>query len=295
MNKTVKYITATEHDSGQRIDNYLFKKFKNVPKSYLYRIIRKGELRINKKRVKADYKLKINDMIRIPPLRVDDTPTKKKIPTHRKAIITNSILFENEDLLIINKPAGIAVHSGSGDDFGIIEIIREVFPYQPYLELVHRIDKETSGCLMIAKRRTVLLKLHELIKAGSILKKYQLMCHGHWPKALEKVQLDVSGKSAQTSFLLKKHYKNISLVEATLHTGRMHQIRIHASQSGYPIVGDNKYGNFKKDKALLKHNNLKHMYLHAASLAFDLDLGSNKHYEFEAPLPDYFTRILREQ
>lgn len=304
MSNKVQYLEITENEQGQRIDNFLFKKLKNVPKSFLYKIIRKGELRVNKKRIKAEYKLQLGDIVRVPPMQAGTASEPGVIPEGWVEKIKSCILLEHDHFLVINKPAGIAVHSGTGDHFGVIEILRAAFPYQPMLELAHRLDKETSGCLLIAKNRDALLRFHQMFKQSAIEKKYTLLAHGQWPQSLKKVELNLErgaigagqrgvrsteeGRFSKTYFKLIKHVGSQSLVEASLETGRMHQIRVHAAESGYPIVGDNKYGDWEKDKVLLPKKSMRHMYLHAHEVSF---VWTDQPYMVKAKLPEYFDRF----
>jgi len=305
MTSKVQYIEVTGNEDGQRVDNFLFKKLKNVPKSCLYKIIRKGELRVNKKRVKVETKLHIGDMVRIPPIKIEAVDAPRAIPDNWLDKIEKAILLEHDDFLILNKPAGIAVHSGTGDHFGVIEVLRTLFSHQPMLELAHRLDKETSGCLIIAKNRKALLRFHDMFKQARIDKKYRVLVHGHWPKQLKKVEMVLArgaigagqrgvktteaGKFSRTYFKLIKQYDEISELEASIETGRMHQIRVHTAESGYPVIGDNKYGDWEKDKALLIKKSMRHMYLHAHEINFE---WTDQPHSVRAPLPVYFSLLV---
>jgi 23S rRNA pseudouridine955/2504/2580 synthase len=301
----VQYITITDEHNGRRIDNFLFSQLKGVPKSMIYRIVRKGEVRINKKRVKPDYKLKAGDELRLPPIRTAEklppaTPSDQLAEKLEKAI-----LCEDDNLLIINKPAGFAVHGGSGLHLGLIEAMRLIRPDARFLELAHRLDRDTSGCLIIAKKRSVLRELHELLREGEIKKIYISLTMGHWPKPKNIITLSLTknvlqsgerivkhddfGKTAKTIFNIKKPLENADLVEVELHTGRTHQIRVHAQASGHPVAGDEKYGD-KVFNQFMKQKGLKRLFLHAASLDFTLP-SLKKHYHCEAELAEELMRV----
>lgn len=282
INKVTQVI-VNEKNIGQRIDNFLFTHLKGVPKSRIYRALRKGEVRVNKKRVDADYRLEKDDLIRIPPLRVSERP-KNRAPIWTLQRMEESLIYEDEQMLIINKPSGIAVHGGSGVDFGVIETWRELRPQLKMLELAHRIDRDTSGCLMIAKKRATLLALQDLQRAQGIEKVYLALVRGYWPGKklvdlpLEKnilqsgermVRVSDRGKESQSIFEPLQHYVGATLVKVTLLTGRTHQIRVHATHSGHPLAGDEKYGDKTFNKKI-RDLGLKRMFLHAASLQFKL-------------------------
>ncbi|BGI51463.1 MAG: 23S rRNA pseudouridine(955/2504/2580) synthase RluC [Buchnera aphidicola (Ceratovacuna japonica)] len=279
----VKKILVEEDSEGQRIDNFFKKKFKNISKNAIYTMIRKGRIRINKKRIKAKRKLKINDIIRIPPIYKINKDIKKKICINSyKNIIKKRILYEDKYLIIINKPKKIAVHGGSGINFGIIEIIRFMYPIEKNLELVHRLDKETSGILLISKKRFVLRDLHKQIKNRTTKKIYTAVIHGCWPKKRKKVKLPLlktkniygkrlvivkkNGKISETWFKIKKKYKKITIMQIRPITGRTHQIRVHTSKIGHPIVNDNRYGDRNLDKKININN--KNLCLHACEFSF---------------------------
>lgn len=292
---TVRQVCVTDTAVGQRIDNYLLRYLKGVPKPYIYKIIRQGQVRVNKKRIDVHYKLALNDEIRIPPVWMAD-PNEPVSPTpQHESTLDNSILFENEDIMVINKPAGWAVHGGSGVSLGIIEALRQL--KQPkFLELVHRIDKGTSGCLMLAKNRSSLLDLQRQLKDGLMNKSYLTIVQGVWPnqkkvtapllKTLLKsgdrwVRVDPAGKHAETHFKVLARLKGVTLLEASPITGRTHQIRVHAAYLGCPIVGDEKYGDRKFNREMTRLG-VKGLCLHANRLEFNLP-GQNKRVVFEAP------------
>ncbi len=281
----VKFVEISADYAGQRIDNYLMRELNGVPKSLVYRIVRKGEVRVNKGRIKPDYRLKEGDMVRIPPVRQAEKKAPGKAPDKILEQIESRILFEDKRLLIINKPSGLAVHGGSGLSFGLIEILRELRPNDKQLELVHRLDRDTSGCLIIAKKRSALRRLHEQLREGSMDKRYLTLLKGQWKgrsrwvdapllknviKSGERlVFVDPKGKEARTQFIPHSVGDEASLMRVKLDTGRTHQIRVHAQHLGFPIAGDNKYGDDEFNRHL-KSKGLKRLFLHAASLTFTL-------------------------
>lgn len=270
-----------ENAENQRLDNYLANQLKGVPTTRIYRAIRKGEVRVNKKRVGADYRLKIGDEVRIPPLRVAE---RSESPHPPKAILerlADSILLETEDLLIINKPSGIPVHGGSGIHTGLIEALRVLRPKAKLLELVHRLDRETSGCLMIAKKRRMLVALHQLLTHKQVHKQYLALVKGRWEggeriveQPLKKnvlrsgeriVKVSEAGKEAVTRFRPVQVFANATLIEALPLTGRTHQIRVHAAHIGHPLAGDEKYGDAEFNKSM-RALGLKRLFLHSAGI-----------------------------
>jgi 23S rRNA pseudouridine955/2504/2580 synthase len=298
--QTIQHLTVTADHGGQRLDNYLLSRLKGLPKSRLYRIIRKGELRVNKKRVKPDYRLQEGDIIRIPPLRLAP-PSEKKIPSQKLSdLIEKAIIFEDKNFLAINKPSGIAVHGGSGIQLGVIEALRALRPQQKYLELVHRLDRDTSGCLLVAKKSSILKELHELLRMGAIKKIYLALVEGHWPKSLKKidvpldknqlqsgeriVRVDTRGKNCLTQFHPVHYFPDTTLVEAMPITGRTHQIRVHAQYAKHPIIGDEKYGNKAINKKM-RGLSCKRLFLHASELTFTLPSLEQK-FTLKAELPD---------
>lgn len=282
-----QFWTVEEGHAGQRIDNYLVSRLKGLPKSHLYRILRKGEVRVNKKRIKPDYRLQAGDSIRIPPLRLSNGSTIKSggPSSSVQALIRDRILYEDNNLLVLNKPAGVAVHGGSGVSFGVIEILRHLRPQDRHLELVHRLDRDTSGCLLVAKKTGTLKQLHELLRNNQIEKIYRVLVKGYWPKHLHSisaplkkfelrsgermVNVNSEGKAALTEFQVIQRFANATLMEAKLQTGRTHQIRVHALHGGHPVVGDEKYGDKEFNKTLRKFG-CKRLFLHAFSLKFEL-------------------------
>ncbi|WP_223827239.1 RluA family pseudouridine synthase [Undibacterium oligocarboniphilum] len=278
----VQLLTISEEEAGQRIDNFLLRICKGVPKSHIYRVLRSGEVRVNKGRIDQLYRLAEGDVVRIPPIRVAETSVQA-VPK-----LEFPILHEDPYLLIIDKPAGVAVHGGSGVSYGVIEQLRASRPEAKFLELVHRLDRETSGILLIAKKRTALTNLHEQMRDGVTDKRYYTLIAGDWKNARQhiklplhkyttadgerRVRVQADGMASHTVFSLKKKYQRFALLEAELKTGRTHQIRVHLSASGFPIVGDEKYGDFALNKSLQKantdHGAFKRMFLHAHQITF---------------------------
>lgn len=282
----VRMLKVTDHNEGQRLDNYLLAQLKGVPKSRIYRIVRKGEVRVNKGRAKPDYRLQVGDEVRIPPIRTAQPNQPPQASDRVKNLLQERVLYEDKNLLIINKPSGMAVHGGSGIDLGIIEALRQFQPHDTFLELVHRLDKDTSGCLIIAKKPSILKQLHEMMRReGVVVKLYQALVKGYWPKktvfvdaSLRKfelksgermVEVSSEGKSALTEFKVLQRFSNATLVEARLHTGRTHQIRVHATHVGHPVVGDEKYGDKDFNKEMREFG-CKRLFLHATSISFKL-------------------------
>ncbi|WP_230404614.1 MULTISPECIES: RluA family pseudouridine synthase [Undibacterium] len=301
----VQLLTITEEDAGQRIDNFLLRICKGVPKSHIYRVLRSGEVRVNKGRIDQLYRLKENDVVRVPPIRIAEKATSH-VPGAEFAII-----FEDSHLLIIDKPAGVAVHGGSGVSFGVIEQLRASRPDAKFLELVHRLDRETSGLLLLAKKRSALVNLHEQMRDGQTDKRYLTMIAGEWKNQRQhiklplhkyttadgerRVRVQADGMESHTVFSLKKKFKEFALLEAELKTGRTHQIRVHLSASGFPILGDDKYGDFALNRELLKANDsrgaLKRMFLHAHQITFTHP-ESGKTMTLNAPLPKECEKFL---
>lgn len=274
---SVQFKTVDEFAVGQRLDNYLLKHLKGVPKSHIYRVIRKGEVRVNKGRKKADYKLQIDDVVRIPPIRVAESKPNKTSDSLKK-LLTESILYEDKGLLVLNKPSGLAVHGGSGIDVGVIEALRDMF--NTPVELVHRIDRATSGVLLIAKKRSVLKNLHEQLVQHHMEKRYTALVKGAWSKKRHSIDaplyqnsrctvVDAKGKEALSHFQPIKNFDGIdaSLVEVLIETGRMHQIRVHAQYAGHPLACDDKYGDREFDRKLHAQG-LRRLFLHAHQLTF---------------------------
>jgi 23S rRNA pseudouridine955/2504/2580 synthase len=287
-------LEVGEEAAGQRIDNFLLRLAKGVPKSHVYRILRSGEVRVNKGRVGAEYRLRAGDLVRVPPIRVSASAAKPLVPGRNFAVV-----FEDDALIVLDKPAGVAVHGGSGVSFGVIEQLRQARPQARFLELAHRLDRETSGLLVVAKKRAALVRLHDLFRDGGIAKRYLALVKGRWSNAVQHVRLPLhkyltaegerrvsvsaEGKDAHSIVRLVARWQNFSLVEVELKTGRTHQIRVHLAHLGFPLAGDDKYGDFALNKDLQKAG-LKRMFLHAARLKLPHPL-SGAPIELMAPLP----------
>jgi 23S rRNA pseudouridine955/2504/2580 synthase len=300
----VSFQTVDEFSEGQRLDNYLLKHLKGVPKSHIYRVIRKGEVRVNKGRKKAEYKLQLDDVVRIPPIRVSESG-QVEASDNLKQLLTDSVLYEDKGLLIINKPSGLAVHSGSGVTIGVIEALRSM--YKDPVELVHRLDRATSGILLIAKKRSVLKNLHEQLAQHQMEKRYTALVKGTWSKKRHTIDaplyqnsrytvVDAKGKEAISHFQPLKNFHQqdfeASLVEVLIETGRTHQIRAHAKHAGHPIAGDDKYGDPRFD-AEIKTKGLKRLFLHAHQLTFTNPL-TNEIQKVQAPLTQDLQDFLKQ-
>ena len=303
----VRFIDICEAHEGQRIDNFLIRELKGVPKSRLYRLLRKGEVRVNKSRIKPEYKLCIGDQVRIPPVRIAEEAPDATISNSLEAVLAASVLYEDDGLLVINKPAGLAVHGGSGINLGLIEALRLMRPQARSLELVHRLDRDTSGCVMIAKKRSMLRYLHQQLREGHIDKRYLALVTGRWPNRRKlvsapllknnlqsgecMVNVSPEGKKSVTEFAIVKRFELCTLVEARPITGRTHQIRVHAMHAGHPLLGDVKYGD-KDSCQHFRQLGLKRLFLHAASLTLQLP-GDGGRIVVEAKLSDDLQGLLQ--
>ncbi|MEQ1526071.1 MAG: RluA family pseudouridine synthase [Gallionella sp.] len=292
---SVTFLEIDESGEAQRIDNFLFKHLKGVPKSHIYRILR-GEVRVNKKRIDQTYRLQLGDLVRIPPIRVAE---KHEVEQAHIPAVEFPIVYEDDALVVVNKPAGVAVHGGSGVSFGVIEQMRRARPQAKFLELVHRLDRETSGVLLLAKKRSALIAMHEIMREGNSDKRYYTLVLGQWknvkqhvklplhkfdtPQGEKRVMVREDGQTSHTIFTLEKSWAEFSLLEAQLKTGRTHQIRVHLSHLGFPIAGDDKYGDFARNKLLMKQG-LKRMFLHAHSISFAHPL-TGEPLQLVVPLP----------
>lgn len=293
----VRHVEIDAEAEGQRIDNFLVRELKGVPKSHIYRLLRSGQVRVNGKRAAQTYRLLAGDLVRIPPVRVSQRSTEPKHVPTGKAL---PVVFEDDALMIIDKPAGLAVHGGSGISFGVIEQLRVQRPDVRLLELAHRLDRETSGLLIVAKKRSALAALHDMMREGRVEKHYITMVSGHWrnerqhirqplfkfltPEGERRVRVQADGKAAHSIVTLRRRWPSFSELGVELKTGRTHQIRVHLTDAGFPLVGDDKYGDFGLNKALARDAGLQRMFLHAARLSFAHPL-SGESISVEAPLP----------
>ena len=306
----VKWVEIDDAHAGQRLDNFLISYLKGVPKSRIYRIVRKGEVRVNKGRVDIKYRLSCGDNIRIPPIRVAKNDDDKVfIKTALRQSLEQEILFEDEAFIALNKPSGFAVHGGSGIDSGVIEALRTIRPDARFLELVHRLDKDTSGCLLIAKKRSSLRALHELFREDKVDKTYLALLAGCWQRKKQWVEAPLlkniaksgermvvvskAGKPAQTFFKRVQCFQKATLVEACPKTGRTHQIRVHAAYLGHPIIGDERYGDFEINHEFKKRG-YKRLFLHAKELRFPHPI-SGEMLTIQAPMPNELTELLSHE
>lgn len=305
--RRVSYVVAETGDEGQRIDNFLMRILKNVPRSLVYRILRTGEVRVNGKRAKPEHRLTEGDRIRVPP--VTTTPREQvSVPSRSlRDFIAGAVIYEDRDLIVINKPAGVAVHGGSGLSHGVIETLRAIHPELKELELVHRLDRDTSGCLLIAKRRAILRELHRSLREREMQKHYRALVVGRWPFGRKTIDLPLKtnlkqggervvrvhpeGQHAVTTFEPMQHFgKLATLLDVKIGTGRTHQIRVHAAHAGHPIACDEKYGDRERDQAV-KDLGLSRMFLHAHSLSFHR-ANAEEPFTVTAPLPQDLQAVL---
>ncbi len=304
----VSFQTVNEDEAGARIDNFLIRVLKGVPKSMIYRILRKGEVRVNKKRIKPEYKLQAGDEIRIPPLRMSEA--KVILPSANLdsvSALKDAVLYENDGLMVINKPCFMPVHGGSGVSYGVIEALRSIRPELHFLELAHRLDRETSGCLIVAKKRSVLRQLHEQFREKNMQKQYLALVRGVFSKRITTVRAplaknvlmsgerlvrvdEVNGKPSVTDFKIRENFRDVTLVEAYPHTGRTHQIRVHLAYRSHPILGDDKYGDREFDRRF-EALGLDRMFLHAEHITFT-DPVINREITVYAPLPGDLENLL---
>ena len=306
INPQVQWLEISDANSEQRLDNFLIGYLKGVPKTRIYRMVRKGEVRVNKGRADVSYKLAVGDIVRIPPVRVAEKNPDIIVQPSLRFSLESHIIYEDDGFIVLNKPSGFAVHGGSGVNSGIIEAFRQIRPQQKFLELVHRLDKETSGCLLIAKKRSVLKVLHELFRGDGVNKTYLALLAGQFKHKKQLVDVPLlkninqggermvmvsqSGKSAETLFTRLKQYQEATLVHAAPKTGRTHQIRVHAAWLGHPIVGDDRYGENELNKAFKKRG-YKRLFLHAEQLRFAHPV-SGEPLSFSAPLPEDLLALL---
>lgn len=301
----VKFVDIDADMAGQRIDNFLKNQLKNVPKSLIYRIIRKGEVRVNKKRVKAEYKLKADDIVRVPPVKIDqsNTPEAPSTKLNKVAELEQCIIYEDEHLLILNKPSGTAVHGGSGLKFGAIEALRSLRPDARFLELVHRIDRDTSGILLVAKKRSALRHLQAQFRNKTVQKYYFALVMGQWKASCKAVnapllknevnsivRVNPNGKASETRFKIIEKFKEATLVQASPITGRTHQIRVHTQYAGHPIAWDDRYGDRRFD-AYTGAVGLNRLFLHAAHIKF-VHPATEEWMEIAAEMEDKLNNVL---
>lgn len=302
----VQWVTVDEDNEGQRVDNFLLAQLRGVPKSIIYRIVRKGEVRVNKGRVKPDTRLKGGDQVRIPPITRKEKPEQVAPGSRVQGVMEAAVVFENEHMLVVNKPSGIAVHGGSGLSFGLIEVLRSARPDSRFLELVHRLDRDTSGLVMVAKKRSALRFLQDELRQKRIRKIYHALVIGHWSDAVDRVKapllryempngerrvrVDDAGKESLTLFRCLARYEGYSLVEASPVTGRTHQIRVHSACQGHPIAGDDKYMDDVSLKAFRAVGGQRLM-LHARALEFTLPV-TGEPMRLEAPYDGPFSEVL---
>jgi 23S rRNA pseudouridine955/2504/2580 synthase len=301
----VQFVEIAPEAAGQRLDNFLLTRLKGVPKSHVYRLLRKGEVRVNKGRAKPDYRLEAGDVVRLPPVRRPEPGAPAPGGRAAGQRLEAAILHEDDRLIVLDKPSGIAVHGGSGLSHGVIEALRAARPQAPYLELVHRLDRETSGCLLVAKRRSALRALHELLRSGQVEKRYLALVQGHWDLGQVKLEdklrkttrggervvtVDEEGKAAASIFRPVEIGALASLVEVRIMTGRTHQIRVQAAEAGHPLAGDDRYGDREFNRRM-KRLGLDRLFLHAASIGWE-DPASGEWRLYSAPLPDDLRDVL---
>ena len=296
------WLEVGEESEAQRIDNFLLRRLKGVPKSHVYRVLRSGEVRVNSRRVKPDYRLKVGDKVRVPPVRVAKRGEKRVVHP-----IAFPVVFEDPSLLVIDKPSGAAVHGGSGVSLGVIEALRAARPEAKLLELVHRLDRDTSGLLIVAKKRAALLELHRMLRESEVEKVYVAIVKGRWQggkrdlkdslhkyvtaKGERRVSVHSEGQSAATKVKPLQVGAEFSFLELRLVTGRTHQIRVHLAHAGHPVLGDDKYGDFELNRALARQG-VKRLFLHARRLAFKHPIDGQQ-IKLESPLPEDMLQFCR--
>ena len=301
----VQFVDIDEDMAGQRIDNFLRNQLKNIPKSMIYRIVRRGEVRVNKKRIKAEYKLKAGDLVRIPPVTIEEK-TEENVPStklNKVSELEQCIIYEDDHMLILNKPSGTAVHGGSGLKFGAIEALRALRPDARFLELVHRIDRDTSGILLVAKKRSALRHLQAQFREKTVQKYYFALVMGEWKNSCKVVnapllknevnsivRVNPNGKASETRFKVLEKFQDATLVQASPITGRTHQIRVHAQYTGHPIAWDDRYGDRRFD-AYTGKVGLNRLFLHAANIKFTHP-GSEEKMDISAPMEKRLERAL---
>ncbi|MEQ9021251.1 MAG: RluA family pseudouridine synthase [Pseudomonadales bacterium] len=304
----VQHVEIDAASHGQRLDNFLMKQLKGVPKALIYRISRKGEVRVNSRRAKPMQKLQTGDVVRIPPVRFESREEGAMPGKGLQKLLSDAVIFEDDYLLAINKPSGLAVHGGSGLKLGVIESLRAMGVGGKYLELAHRLDRETSGCLLLAKKRATLVELHKMLRDGEAEKTYQALVVGKWSRRVKTidaplkknsvssgermVRVEEAGKESITHFAIAREFQKATLLNVKLDTGRTHQIRVHAQLAGHPVMGDEKYSS-KEDLALAKMLGFKRMFLHAQKLSIRHP-ESGQLLELHSPLPDDLETVLKK-
>ncbi|MDO8417365.1 MAG: 23S rRNA pseudouridine(955/2504/2580) synthase RluC [Agitococcus sp.] len=305
--QAARFLTITENEDGQRLDNYLLTKLKGAPRTLIYRIVRTGEVRVNKGRVKPEYRLQIGDIVRVPPLRLSEEAAPATPSPQLSQSLTDRILYQEHGIIAMNKPTGLAVHGGSGVAYGLIEALRAIYPTKEFLELVHRLDRDTSGLILVADKRSILRHLHEQLRDGKMHKVYVALLAGNLKGANHKVtapldktnlasgervvRVSRDGKAAETHFKVIERFENCTLVEAKPLTGRTHQIRVHAQFLGHPILGDDKYCPNEKNKEAKDKYGLNRLFLHARDLTFKLP-NEEAPVKLHCPLAPELTQVL---
>ncbi len=303
----VRFEEVDERGAGQRLDNYLLRVLKGVPKTRIYRGLRKGEFRVNKGRARADYRLSEGDIVRIPPIRTPAAGEAPRIPGYWTEVLKDRVVYEDDGLLVIDKPSGLAVHGGSGLDYGLIECLRQARPADRSLELVHRLDRDTSGLILIARKASVLRDLHKQLREDRVDKRYLALVAGEWPRSRRRIEAPLAkntlrsgermvrvskeGKPSVSEFAVIERFGRATLMEAKPVTGRTHQIRVHAQYAGHALLGDEKYAD-DNGAALARELGLKRLFLHAQSLTFRLQGGGR--LKLEAPLDQDLRKILEK-
>jgi len=303
--QAAQFITIDRDEANRRLDNFLLSRLKGVPRSRIYKMIRSGEVRVNKGRAKPDRRLRDGDQVRIPPVRTRAEALVAHQGPDAARWLEDRILYEDRDLLVLDKPSGLAVHGGSGINFGAIELLRTLRGGHDKLELVHRLDRDTSGCLLVAKRRPALRRLHELFRNGEVQKCYTALLHGSWKggnlivdepllttqrrNGERHVRVSGDGKQARTRFVPQKSYAGAQLTAVELDTGRTHQIRVHAAHLGHPVAGDRRYG--PEDDPIVRDFGLERLFLHASTLVFESPKG-DRVIRAESPLDEHLLGVL---
>lgn len=304
----VRHLQVNAASIGQRLDNFLLRELKGAPKSLIYRLVRTGQVRVNGGRVKVEQRLQAGDVVRIPPVRLGALPALvPPRPPQQVERLRQAIIYEDAELLVLNKPSGLAVHKGSGLEYGIIELLRQLRPHEPFLELAHRLDRQTSGCLLLARTPTALRHIQQGLRSGTVEKRYLALVRGQWQHGVYAVQQPLrrnvlrggermvevadDGKPALTTFRPVNVHPHASLLEAQIATGRTHQIRVHAAHVGHPLAGDEKYGDRVFNRWLLEHCGLRRLFLHAHSV--QLQLGGRE-IAVSAPLDEELKAVINQ-